>query len=95
MDFTISIEDDLLAQLTATAQAAGVDVNLLVKALIRDALKSRTPPGPVQPRPYVQRSYNLGLRPEFNWDKALTIAGQLEDEDIGRKLCGLPNKCHI
>jgi hypothetical protein len=86
MDFTITIEDDLLAQLTAAAQAAGVDVNLLVKALVRDALKNRTPPGPVQPRPYVQRSYDIGLRSEFNWDKALSIAGQLEDEDILRKM---------
>lgn len=86
MEITVVIEDELSAQLVAAAQAAGVEVNQLVKSLVHEALKPKGPSGPVDPKPYVQREYVLGLRPDFDWDKALTIAGRLEDESVVRKM---------
>jgi hypothetical protein len=37
-------------------------------------------------RPYRQRTYRMGFRPEFRWDKALEMAQAMEDEEIVRKL---------
>ena len=86
MKTTVTIEEDLSAQLARAAQSAGVDVNKLVNDIIREGLKATTPPPKIEPKPFVQRTYDLGLRPEFNWDKTSAIADSLEDEAILAKL---------
>ena len=86
MKTTVTIEDDVSAPLARAAQAAGMDVNKLVNDIIREGLKVTTPPQKIEPKPFVQRTYDLGLRPEFNWDKASVIADSLEDEAILAKL---------
>jgi len=88
MKTTVTIEDDVSAQLARAAQSAGVDVNKLVNDIIRQGLKATAPPLKIEPKPFVQRTYDLGLRPEFNWDKASAIADSLEDEAILAKLRG-------
>lgn len=86
MKTTVTIEEDLSAQLARAAQAAGMDVNQIANHVIREGLKAVTPPPGIEPKPFVQRTYDLGLRPEFNWDKASAIADSLEDEAILAKL---------
>ncbi len=33
-----------------------------------------------------QKTYAMGFRPEFRWDKALALADAMEDEELVRKL---------
>lgn len=86
MKTTVTFEDEVSAQLARAAQAAGVDVNKFVNDIIREGLKASTPPPRIEPTPFVQRTHDFGLRPEFNWDKASAIADSLEDEAILAKL---------
>lgn len=37
-------------------------------------------------RKFVQKTFRMGEGQEFRWDKALAVAGAIEDEEIGRKL---------
>ena len=86
MKTTVTIEDDVSAQLARAAQAAGVDVNKLVNKLVRDALTHAPAPHQGERKPFVQQTHNLGLRTDLDWDQALSLAGQMEDEHIIRKM---------
>ncbi len=35
---------------------------------------------------FVQKTFRMGEAQEFCWDKALTVAGEMEDEELTRKL---------
>jgi len=37
-------------------------------------------------RPFTQKTYRMGFRPAFRWDKALALAQAIEDEELVRKL---------
>ena len=37
-------------------------------------------------RQFRQKTYRMGFRPEFRWDKALVLADAMEDEELARKL---------
>ena len=37
-------------------------------------------------RKFVQKTFRMGERQEFRWDKALAAAGAMEDEELHRKL---------
>ena len=73
-----------------------------VERLIRDAMRERAisfkealneaariglgGKGRKQARKFVQRSFRMGEAQEFRWDKALAVAGAIEDEELARKL---------
>ena len=38
------------------------------------------------PHRFRQRTFHMGFHPEFRWDKALAMAGAMEDEELVRKL---------
>ena len=74
------------------------DVELLVKKLVRErgvsfkeALNQAVRLGmaSMRRRPtrrFKQRTYRMGFRPEFRWDKALAMAEAIEDEERMRKI---------
>lgn len=35
---------------------------------------------------FQQRTFKMGFRPEFRWDKSLALAESMEDEELVRKL---------
>ena len=79
MKTTVTIEDDVSAQLARAAQAAGVDVNKLVHDLIRDGLNRTLPPQKIEPRPFVQRTYDMGWHPGMTLEK---IQQMLDEEEV-------------
>jgi hypothetical protein len=81
MRTTVRIDDDLLRQLKDRAHRENVSVAQLVNQVIRHGLKSPTG----KPRPYREKTFNMG-KPLMNLDKALSIAGELEAEEIIRKM---------
>lgn len=75
------------------------DVEVLVRKLMRerglsfkDALNQAVRLGSGialqgrQGRPFRQKTFRMGFRPEFRWDKALALAEAMEDEELVRKL---------
>ena len=83
MRTTVDIEPDVDARLRALARERGVPL----RVVINDALRAGLHPGrQLESRRYVLPSKRLGLRPGVNADKALALAGELEDEEILRKL---------
>jgi toxin-antitoxin system PIN domain toxin len=57
------------------------------KAVLNDAIrKGLSPCRPSRPRRFVQKTYDLGSKGSFPWDKALAMADAMEDEEIVRKM---------
>jgi hypothetical protein len=82
MRTTIDLDPDLDARLRALARERGVPLRIV----INDALRAGTQPGAGDAPPYTLPSRRLGVRPGIDLDKALRLAGELEDDEIVRKL---------
>lgn len=83
MRTTVDLDPEIDARLRAVARERGVSL----REVINDALRAGLRPAPAgEVPPYTLPSRRLGLRPGVNVDKALALAGELEDEEILRKL---------
>ena len=83
MRTTIDLDPDLDARVRALARERGVPLRVVVNDTLRAGLH---PAASGEACTYVLPSRRLGLRPGVNVDKALALAGELEDEEILRKL---------
>jgi hypothetical protein len=82
MRTTVTLDPDVEAKLRATMRERGVSF----KAALNDAVRSGLATG-VQPRKRFRvQSKPMGVRPGVNLDKALRLAGEMEDAEILRKL---------
>lgn len=81
MRTTIDLDPDVNAHLRALARQRGVPL----RVVINDALRASAHPSSAE-APYVLPTRRLGIRPGVDLDKALALAGQLEDDEIARKL---------
>jgi len=82
MRTTVTLDPDVEAKLKATMRERGVSF----KAALNDAVRSGLRSDPRPSRPFKVVSSPMGVRPGINLDKALRLAGELEDEEIIRKL---------
>lgn len=84
MRTTVDLDPHLLKRLRAEAHRRGVSFKEMLTAVLRRGLDDR------RTAPVARyRCPALAMGPparSFNLDKALTIAGALEDEEIARKL---------
>ncbi|AKS43198.1 ribbon-helix-helix protein, CopG family [Wenzhouxiangella marina] len=85
MRTTLTIDDELARQLKQRALDTGRSFKDVVNDALRDGL-ART--GAANPgRPYRIETARLGrTRPGIDLDKSLQLAGELEDEEVLRKL---------
>lgn len=82
MRTTVTLEPDTVALLTKRMQQRGVSFKEAVNEAIRAGL---TETGTDRPRePFRTRTAALGV-PAINLDRAVGVAGDLEDEEIVRK----------
>lgn len=82
MRTTVTLDDDLAAQLRERAH----ERDLSFKAVLNEAIRSGlTGPG-APPEPYRMTISPMHAKPEIDLTKALRLAGRLEDEEIVRKL---------
>jgi hypothetical protein len=79
---TITLEPDVAAKLRALARERGISFKEAVNTALRRGLSDRDPAS----RPFVVEARPLGLRPGVDLDRALRLAGELEDEETARKL---------
>lgn len=83
MRTTIDLDPDVDARLRAIAR----ERNLPLKVVINDALRAGTrAERGAGAAPYRLPTRRLGIRPGVDVDKALALAGDLEDQEIARKL---------
>ncbi len=80
MRTTVTLDPDVEAKLRAVMRERGVSF----KAAINDAVRAGLNAPVSASRPYKMPTAPLGVR--INIDKALTIAGEWEDEEVLRKI---------
>jgi hypothetical protein len=82
MRTTVTLDPDVAAQLRAVARDRGISFKEALNSAVRAGLAGQRG-GAVRYRTPVRP---LGLRPGVTLDKALQLAGELEDEEIIHKL---------
>ena len=81
MHTTLTIDDDLAALLHDQARRTGRTFRDVVNEALRDGLlREGSEP------PCVPPVHELGIRPGVDLTKALQLVGQLEDEEVVRKM---------
>jgi hypothetical protein len=80
MRTTVTLDPDVEAKLRATMHERDVSFKVALNEALRTGLTDRVAPR----RPFRVKPAPLGAR--FNIDKSLTISGEMEDEEIVRKL---------
>lgn len=83
MRTTLTIDDALMRDLRRTAESSGLSLKELVNRALRAGLGSLE--RPPRRRRYRGRVFAMG-NPVVGLDKALRLAGDLEDEEIRRKV---------
>lgn len=84
MRSTVPIDDDLMVELRARAQAEGVSVTRMLNRTLRVGL-SEPRKQAKKCRPFRQNTFHMGV-PRVGIEKALALAAALEDEEVARKL---------
>ena len=81
MRTTVTIDPDLAAKLRRIARERGISFKEALNTALRAGTGAAT-----TARPYRLPARRLGLRPGIDLDKALHLAGALEDEETVRTL---------
>jgi hypothetical protein len=83
MRTTVTLDPDVAAKLKQTARESGVSFKEALNTSVRRGLSSAE----AKPQPYrLPTPQRLEARPGVNLDKALQLAGELEDAETIRKL---------
>ncbi len=80
MRTTVTLDPDVQALVEAAMRERGISfkqaINDAVRASLRPAKRAR----------FKQRTFNMGVNPEIDYDKVMHLVTALEDEEIIRKL---------
>ena len=79
MRSTVRIDDDLMQALKESARQEGVSLSRALNRAVRSGLAAQDEGEAEQP--FQQRTFRLGAA-RLNLDKALSIAAELENEEI-------------
>jgi hypothetical protein len=79
---TVTLDEDVAAKLKQTARERGVSFKVALNDAVRAGLSGQSSSA----QPFRMKTFPMGVRPGINLDKALRLAGELEDEEILRKM---------
>jgi hypothetical protein len=82
MRTTVTLDPDVVSKLHATMRERGVSF----KAALNDAVRAGLGAGTARGRRFTVDARPLGVRPGIDIDKALSLAGEMEDSETLRKL---------
>lgn len=82
MRTTVTLDPDVAARLKAVARERGVSFKEALNSSVRTGLADAGRPA----RPYRVPVRSMGLRAGIDLDRALALAGELEDAELVRKL---------
>lgn len=80
---TIDLDPDVDARLRTLARERGLPLKTVINDALRAGTRATQGSGAA---PYRLPTRRLGIRPGIDVDKALALAGELEDEELSRKL---------
>ncbi|HEX5592344.1 MAG TPA: ribbon-helix-helix protein, CopG family [Solirubrobacterales bacterium] len=83
MRTTVTLDDDVAAKLKEEARRQKTSFKEILNTSVRRGLRASSPAGV---KPYRLRPQPLRARPDVDLDRALALAGELEDAEILRKL---------
>ncbi len=84
MRTTLTLDPDVAADLKRRSRRSGKPFRQVLNDAVRAGLRAQDAP---PPRPYRLKPVSMGgPLPGINLDKALQLAGALEDDEIARKL---------
>lgn len=83
MRTTVTLDPDVEGLLRKLMRERGLSFKEALNQAVRRGAGAATG---TPARRFRQKTYRMGFRPEFRWDKALAMAEALEDEDRVRKL---------
>ena len=81
MRTTVTLEPDVEQALRAMAHEQGISFKEAINSAVRAGLHEQR-----RPKPYRVQPRHMGLKPGIDLTHALTLAGDLEDQEIVRKL---------
>jgi len=81
MRTTVTLDPDVEAKLHAVMRERGVSFKVALNDSIRAGLAPESRPR----KRFRVRARPMGVRPGINLDKALRLAGEMEDEELMRK----------
>jgi hypothetical protein len=82
MRTTVTLDPDVAAKLKQTARERGISFKEALNSNVRRGLQSAEGAS----RPYRVPARRLGVKPGVDLDRALALAGELEDAESIRKL---------
>lgn len=83
MRTTVTLDPDVAAKLKRLARERDISFKEALNSSVRRGIER----GEAKPRPYrLPPPQRLGARPGVNLDKALQLAGEMEDAEIIRKM---------
>jgi hypothetical protein len=83
MRTTVTLDDDVAAKLKEEARRRKTSFKEALNSSVRRGLRAGTPDAA---EPYRLKPQPLGARPGIDLDRALVLAGELEDAEILRRL---------
>jgi hypothetical protein len=82
MRTTITLEPDVESLIRTAMNERGISFKEALNSAVRAGLTQAERPQ----RTFVQKSFRLGSKQNFRWDKALETAARIEDDELSRKL---------
>lgn len=84
MRTTLPLDDDLLRELRASAQAEGISLAKMANRVLRLGMRTLRE-GRRSPTPYREKTFPMGV-PAVDLTKALALAAALEDAEVREEL---------
>jgi hypothetical protein len=82
MRTTVTLDEDVAAKLQQVSRERGVSFKAALNGAVRAGLAAAAPPT----KSFRVQAQPLGIRPDVDVDRALSLAGEIEDAEILRKL---------
>jgi len=80
---TVTLDPDVERSIRDAMRERGISFKEALNDAARIGLGGK---GHNRARKFTQKSFHMGEGQEFRWDKALTVAAAIEDEELSRKL---------
>jgi len=84
MRTTVRIDDDVIQELKERAREEKISLTRVLNKTLKNGLRTEEKKTPRKKR-FRQKSYDMGV-PRVDLTKALALAGELEDQEIARKM---------
>ncbi|HYK18077.1 MAG TPA: hypothetical protein VEV37_08650 [Bryobacteraceae bacterium] len=82
MRTTVTLDPDVERLIRAAMRERGTSFKEALNQAVRDGFSNTRP----RRRKFVQKTYDMGAPQLFRWDKALTVAEAMEDEELLRRM---------